>query len=93
MIFKTIFKMKYLILLTLGLTMNLGYKSDLLSPMQVTDLSTSSAEPADSLDHPLFDKEEMGYMVWNVMHIYSAYVPENPTFNEQRELIDLITLL
>lgn len=32
-----------------------------------------------SINHPMFTKEKAGYFVWTVMHLYSAYFPENPT--------------
>ena len=31
-----------------------------------------------NIQHPLFDKEKAGYYVWTIMHLYSAYIPENP---------------
>lgn len=34
------------------------------------------------INHPMFDKEKAGYFVWTVMHLYSAYIPENPTPSE-----------
>ena len=85
--------MKYLTFLTLALTLGLGLGSDLLPSTQAAEAEAGPRGPPDPLDHPLFDKEEMGYMVWTVMHMYSAYVPESPTFGEQRELVDLVTLL
>lgn len=32
-----------------------------------------------SINHPMFTKEKAGFFVWTVMHLYSAYFPENPT--------------
>lgn len=85
--------MKSFTLITLALTISLGYRSEEMSPLAATQSITDSIGPSDPLDHPLFDKEEMGYMVWTVMHMYSAFVPESPTYSEQRELVELITLL
>ena len=47
----------------------------------------------DDLNHTIFSREEMGRLVWTVMHLYSAYVPENPNQEEQEEMFTLIKLL
>ena len=52
-----------------------------------------SQEPKDDLNHTMFSREEMGNLVWTVMHLYSAYFPENPTPEEHDEVYTLIRLL
>ena len=41
----------------------------------------------------MFSKEKAGFFVWTVMHLYSAFVPENPNEIEKEEIKTLITLL
>lgn len=41
----------------------------------------------------MFNREEMGRLVWTVMHLYSAYFPENPNEEEKKEVFTLIKLL
>ena len=31
------------------------------------------------INHPMFTKEKAGFFVWTIIHLYSAYYPENPT--------------
>ena len=58
----------------------------------LTDSATDKAK-TDDLNHTMFTREEMGRLVWTVMHLYSAYVPEDPTEEEKEEVHTLITLL
>lgn len=51
------------------------------------------AESDSHINHNFFTKEKAGFFVWTVMHLYSAYVPELPTPQEQEEIKTLVTLL
>ena len=62
-------------------------------PVTSNEFSVSSSEPSVDLSHPLFTKDQIGYMVWTVMHFYSAFAPETPNVQERAELATLITLL
>lgn len=51
------------------------------------------AEPKDDLNHTMFSRDEMGNLVWTVMHLYTAYFPDEPTETEKEEVFTLIKLL
>ena len=56
-------------------------------------LITKSDIKLDDLRHNIFTRNEMGRLVWTVMHLYSAYFPEKPTENQRQESFTLIRLL
>ena len=41
----------------------------------------------------MFSKQQMGQLTWTLMHLYSAYVPDDPTDEEKEEVIELYRLL
>ena len=46
-----------------------------------------------NINHPTFTKEKAGFFVWTTLHLYSAYIPQNPSKTEQQEIADLVKLL
>ena len=54
----------------------------------------AAAQPHDNdINHALFSKDVAGHLVWTVMHLYSAYVPEAPSAQERAEIGELYRLL
>lgn len=47
----------------------------------------------ETLKHNLFNKDKAGFYVWSIMHLYSAFIPEIPTEQEQEEIGTLVELL
>ncbi len=57
----------------------------------LTDCPSNRGLAADKGD--LLSKEQLGHLVWTIMHTYSAHVPENPSPEERFEISTLIRLL
>jgi hypothetical protein len=55
----------------------------------ISHLSGQKSKKTGKLLCPL-SKEEIGHSTWNVLHTVAAYIPENPSEDEQKRIISFI---